>query len=49
MKVNNPSPTLTRVIAKRLARKVAQTRKTKSKLIVKPAKKQENKAPESNL
>jgi hypothetical protein len=49
MKVNNPSPALTRLIAKRLARKVALTRKLKSKIINKPAKKQETKKVETNL
>jgi len=47
MKVNNPSPALTRLIAKRLARKVAHTRKMKSKIINKPAKKLEIKKPEA--
>lgn len=47
MKVNNPSPALTRLIAKRLARKVAHTRKLKSKIINKPAKKIEIKKPEA--
>ena len=47
MKVNNPSPALTRLIAKRLARKVAHTRKMKSKIINKPAKKQEAKKAEA--
>jgi len=49
MKVNNPSPALTRLIAKRLARKIALTRKTKSKIINKPVKKQEAKKAETNL
>lgn len=49
MKVNNPSPALTRLIAKRLARKVAITRKLKSKTINKQPKKQEPIKVEANL
>ncbi len=38
MKLNTPSPTQTRIIARRLARKVATLRKTKLKIIKKTPK-----------